>query len=699
MITAASNDFERSHHPAELRVAVVRFSLMVAAVLVLGVPHSSAQAVPAPWQSADIGAVGFPGSATYDAGTFTVTGSGADIWGSADQFHFEYVELPYDGYLEARVTGVDGTQAWAKAGVMIRQSLDPNSRHDSFFLTPGNGPVYQRRLTTGGPSFNNSLAPHGVPAAPLYVRIFRQSQFVSLQFSGDGVNWAGTGGGDWGMGTVYVGLAVTSHTNTPRAIGTFDNVRVEVRPANTPSDVAITQPAEGEVFFAPARVPITVNASDPDYGIKEVGLEMQFGETWSGFATFYTSDGWRSPYTTTTRDLSAGTYRIRARVVDNQNGITYSDPVSFRVTDGSLPGEWRSTDIGAVGAAGSFADGDPVVVKGAGADIWNSSDAFHYAYQQVTGDWEIVVRVGSIDNVQAWTKAGVMFRESLEPGSKHVSWFATAGKGLAFQVRRGERGPSFHTAGPVAYAPVWLRLVRRGNTFAAYYRHLQEQGWRLAVADGGTVTMPETIYVGMAVTSHQAGTLATATFDSVRSEHVAWSSTDIGSVGAAGSVTDRGSYVSIDASGADIWNTADAFHFFSRGWEGDASIAAFVFSLENTHAWAKAGVMLRESLAPGSKYVTLVATPGKGIAMQARSIDGRQSADVAFLEGTIPKWVRLIRRGDIFTGSVSDDGLQWRNVGAVRVPMNTMLRAGLAVTSHAAGTLATAIFQSEYVER
>jgi regulation of enolase protein 1 (concanavalin A-like superfamily) len=577
-------------------------------------------------------------------------------------------------------------------------AASPNSVHHSFFLTPGNAAVYQWRLTTGGPSYSNSVA-HVVPGAPLYVRIYRQSQFMNLQFSGDGVNWAGTGGGDWGLGTVYVGLAVTSHTNTARATGTFDNVRVEVRPPNTPSDVTITQPAEGEVFFAPARVPITVTAHDPDYGIEEVNLQMQFGETWSIFATFYTSQGWSSPYRTSTRDLAPGTYRIRARVVDNQNGITFSDPVSFRVTDGSLPGEWRSADIGAVGAAGSFTDGDPVVIKGAGADIWNTSDAFHYAYQQVTGDWEIVVRVGTIDNVHAWTKAGVMFREHLGPSSKHVSWFATAQRGLAFQERRGEGGISTHVTSPLAYAPVWLRLVRRGNTFTAYYRYLHEQGWRLAVADGDTVTMPETIYVGMAVTSHQAGTLATATFDSVRSEYVAWSGTDIGPVGAAGSVIDRGSYVSIDASGADIWNTSDAFHFLNREWTGDVSIVARVHLLENTHPWAKAGVMLRESLSPGSTHVTVIATPGKGLAMQYRPTTGGQSLNVTLLAGTMPTWVRLTRRGDVFTGAVSDDGLNWRNLGTVVVPMSSGVKAGLAATSHVAGALATAIFQSQYIER
>jgi regulation of enolase protein 1 (concanavalin A-like superfamily) len=678
---------------------MLRIAASTAIVLISSSPRLSAQVLPAPWTSADVGTVRLAGSAGETSGTFTVSGSGADIWGSADQFHFAYVELPFDGYLEARVTGVDGTQPWAKAGVMIRQSLAANSRHESFFVTPANGAVYQRRLATGGLSFSNSLAPSGVAGAPLYVRIFRQSQFVTLEFSGDGVDWSGIGGGNWGMGTVYVGLAVTSHTNTQRATGTFDNVRVEVRPQNMPSDVAITQPADGDLFFAPASVPFTVTAHDPDYGIEEVNMQMQFGETWSIFQTFYTSDGWSSPYRGKTRELSPGTYRVRARVVDNQQGITYSDPVSFRVTDGVLPGQWQDTDVGAVGAAGSFADGDPIVVKGAGADIWNTADAFHYAYQQITGDWEMVVRVGSIDGPQAWTKAGIMFRESLAPGSKHVSWFATAGKGLAFQTRRGDGGISTNVAGPLAFAPVWLRLVRRGNVFAAYYRHQFEQGWQLAVGDGGTVQLPETIYVGMAVTSHQAGTLATATFDGVVSEHAAWSGTDIGVVGAAGSEIDRGTFVSIDASGADIWGTADSFRFFSRAWSGDASISAFVFSLENTNAWAKSGVMLRESLSPGSKHVMLVATPGKGLAMQYRPTTGGQSFNATLVPGTIPKWVRLTRRGDVFSGAVSDDAFHWTSIGSVVVPMAPAIRAGVAVTSHAAGTLATSILQSENVER
>lgn len=104
-----------------LRASIV---FVFAAALLQGAA-ASAQALPAPWASEDIGPVGYSGFAEHDSGTFTVTGSGTDIWKYADQFHFAYVELPHDGYLEARVTAIDGAHPWAKAGVMIRQSLSP----------------------------------------------------------------------------------------------------------------------------------------------------------------------------------------------------------------------------------------------------------------------------------------------------------------------------------------------------------------------------------------------------------------------------------------------------------------------------------------------------------------------------------------------------------------------------------------------
>src|SRR4051794_12531031 len=97
----------------------------------------------------------------------------------------------------------------------------------------------------------------------------------------------------------------------------------------------------------------------------------------------------------------------------------------------ALPAGWSSTDIGAVGAAGQASWSAGVfTVAGAGADIWNTADAFRFAYTTFTGDGTIVTRVASEQSVASWTKAGVMMRESLAAGSRHAAMIVSPGKGL-----------------------------------------------------------------------------------------------------------------------------------------------------------------------------------------------------------------------------------------------------------------------------
>jgi hypothetical protein len=118
------------------------------------------------------------------------------------------------------VTGVRHTDPWAKAGVMIRDTLDPGSRHATVVLTPGNGVAFQQRLTAGGFSTNMNLA--GV-ASPHWVRVVCESvvgQAGQFRLSGlhsfDGVNWAPVGPPIvLGLGAaVKAGLVVSSHTVT-----------------------------------------------------------------------------------------------------------------------------------------------------------------------------------------------------------------------------------------------------------------------------------------------------------------------------------------------------------------------------------------------------------------------------------------------------------------------------------------------------
>jgi hypothetical protein len=180
--------------------------------------------LPAPWETADIGSCGVTGNASWWTDVFTGWGSGADIWGTADAFRFVYRPLTGDGEIRARVLGVENTNAWAKAGVMVRETLDANSVHAFMALTPGNGLSFQRRTTTGGTSANTS---GGGASAPRWVRVTREGSLLTGYASTDGTTWTTVGSATIAMGdSVHVGLAVTSHDNAARCTARFDNVEL-----------------------------------------------------------------------------------------------------------------------------------------------------------------------------------------------------------------------------------------------------------------------------------------------------------------------------------------------------------------------------------------------------------------------------------------------------------------------------------------
>ena len=175
---------------------------------------------------------------------------------------------------------------------------------------------------------------------------------------------------------------------------------------------------------------------------------------------------------------------------------------------------WTSLDAGSVTPAGSASvDASGVyTVSGAGADIWNSADAFHFYYQTLSGDAQIIARVATVQDVAAWTKAAVMMRDTTAADSAHAMVLVSPGKGTAFQRRVATGGLSTHTAGPLVTAAYWVKLTRSGTTFTAY---VSPNGSTWTQVGSDTISMGTVIDVGLAVTSHLDGSLATATFDHV----------------------------------------------------------------------------------------------------------------------------------------------------------------------------------------
>jgi hypothetical protein len=178
--------------------------------------------LPSQWQAQDIGSVGAAGSATStSAGAFTVSGSGADIWNTADAFQFVYQPLTGDGQIVARVASIQNTNSWAKAGVMIRSDLTASAVHAALLVTPGNGVAFETRTQAGGiTTYTGSTG-----GAPVWLRLVLSGSTIMASTSGDGANWTAVGTQTVALGTsVYVGLAVTSHADGTLSTAAMDTV-------------------------------------------------------------------------------------------------------------------------------------------------------------------------------------------------------------------------------------------------------------------------------------------------------------------------------------------------------------------------------------------------------------------------------------------------------------------------------------------
>jgi fibronectin type 3 domain-containing protein len=219
------------------------------------------------------------------------------------------------------------------------------------------------------------------------------------------------------------------------------------------------------------------------------------------------------------------------------NGITYfyvvsasnaggEGPSSGEVpaTPSAPPAGWVSAPIpGTLTPAGSFSQmGSTFSLSGSGADIWGAGDQFRFAYQTLVGDGSITARVaslcggtpGSCPNV--WTKVGVMMRDGTATGARNVAAILspTAANKYRFQRRTATGGTTTATAStPDSQVPAYLRLTRSGNTFSAFFSTNGSTFTQIGTTQA--ITLPGSLLVGLAVTSHTPGTLAAATFDSV----------------------------------------------------------------------------------------------------------------------------------------------------------------------------------------
>ncbi len=281
------------------------------------------------------------------------------------------------------------------------------------------------------------------------------------------------------------------------------------------------------------------------------------GSTWSQVGTS-TTPGFSD------LGLTPGTYYYRVRAANANGQSPYSN-----VLKGGVPGPIlvQDQDVGtpgdpAVAGSASFAGGGVYTNSGAGSDIWNQADGFHFVYKPLIGDGMITARVLSMSSIQDttyWAKAGVMIRESLAANARdaYVTMTPQGHNQVQFLDRVDTGGNAADTGDATGIPfPIWVRVVRRGNAFTGFYS-----------TDGTTFTqlgpavmipMSSTAYVGLVASSannngSNPNAVSTSMFDSVSVVPAVLQTSHL-DVSAASIAVNPGTPVSITVRALDPFN-------------------------------------------------------------------------------------------------------------------------------------------------
>ena len=391
---------------------------------------------------------------------------------------------------------------------------------------------------------------------------------------------------------------------------------------------------------------------------------------------------------------SGGLNSFTVRATDP--GGLYAETTLEILVNNGLPANWASSDIGAVGVAGSATEGGGTyTISGSGSDIWDTADSFRFAWQSLAGDGEIRARITSQANSDPWAQAGVMIRDGSAAGAMHAMMVLTPSNGFSFQWRGTTGGTTSFTAGPASGAPPnnWVRLTRSGNLITAY---VSANGTAWTQVGSTTLSLPASTSIGLAVTSHNNAVLGSASFDNVAITPfpVPWSSTNIGSTGLQGGAEYFGSAFTVKGAGT-FGGANDAFRYVYRTLSGDGTLIARISTLQDTGTSARVGIMMRDTLAVNSRMAALTVNGSGAWRWQRRGLTGGAVSTTNSSSGTAPNlWVRLVRSGNTVTAYRSTNGTAWTSIGSSTVTMASTCYVGLAVASGSTATLNTSVLDN-----
>jgi hypothetical protein len=241
--------------------------------------------------------------------------------------------------------------------------------------------------------------------------------------------------------------------------------------------------------------------------LKLTRMDAGVTSTFTAFVSDASTDGWQQVGAV---QIAMGPNATAGFVVTNQdtsalNTATFDSVAVFSAAS-------IDADIGDVGVAGgAVASGGDTRVSGGGADIWGTVDAFNFDYTSLANDGGMYARVIGVNNTSSFAKAGIMIRASTDPSAAHVILDVKPDGGIEFMTRPTSGGTTTFLAGATRSFPILLYLVRSGTTVNAYV----VDGSQNTPIGSASIDLPSDALIGLAVTSHERGTLTTATFDQI----------------------------------------------------------------------------------------------------------------------------------------------------------------------------------------
>ena len=499
-------------------------------------------------------------------GRVIMSGVEGDVWGAKDGFHYVCQKVSGDQQVIVQFVGVNPTNDLARAGIMIRESLDEGSRHVYLAWTI-NGLAFLWREQLGGASQMTKLSSQ---TAPLWMKLARMGNWFGAYVSADGSNWT----------------------------------LVEWRALKMSSDVYVG-----------------IAAAGVDGPFLTQFKNLQIGPTTAGnLPSIGTGNGLLGEYFT---------------------NMTLTGPSVFSRVDSAVDFDWG------LGAPLGFNQRDDFSVRWTGQIEGQFTETYTLWIQSDDG-----ARVWLDNNlvIDAWTN-----RPSNE-SSCQVNLSAAQRHSIRVE---------------------YFRYVKSTEIAAARLRWSSASTPKRIVPQSQLYAVPQDI---QAATNIRTNAFAALAVSDTNVPPVTWQSADIGRA-ASGVMTETNGVKFIRGYGSRIGGMDDEFHFLYKPLNGDGEMVVRMLNFEGGHPWAKAGLMIRESLDTNSTYASLLGTVGYGLIFNYRAVQGRFTQDSTDRHYDIPYWLKLCRSGNTFSGYVSTNGTDWRLVEQMVINMGPSTYIGFAICS------------------